>query len=222
MTCQDDSADLLRRAGHKMTPQRLLIVLARRRVLVPLAVLGIVGIAGIVMANRAMQGSAQTADGCGAAGYPFQSIPCSLYQQGENRVALASPAAEASVPVSAVEAAATIAKLSPQSKILETRLVESWSAESTDPLRDQRLLWAVSSIPPGGILISGGAFFGQEMSRVRAKGDTRPLTADEGAAVASAVDADIAKARAAISESYHVDFIDPQTGAYIGAVEGAH
>jgi Fur family ferric uptake transcriptional regulator len=30
MTCEDDTAELLRRAGHKMTPQRLLIVRALR------------------------------------------------------------------------------------------------------------------------------------------------------------------------------------------------
>ncbi len=30
MSCEDDTADLLRRAGHKMTPQRLLIVRALR------------------------------------------------------------------------------------------------------------------------------------------------------------------------------------------------
>ena len=211
----------MRKLGRRA--QKMIVVLTKRRVLVPLAVLGMVGLGSLVMAHRAMQGNAQTADGCGAAGYyPFRSISCSLYQQGENRVSLASPAAAASVAVSAAEAAATVAKLSPQSKILETRLVESWSAESTDPSRDQRLLWAVSSVPPGGIFISGGAFFSQEMSRVRAKGDTRPLTAEEEAAVTSAVNADIAKARKAISEQYHVDFIDPQTGAYLGAAEGAH
>ena len=30
MTCEDDTADLLRRAGHKMTPQRLMILRALR------------------------------------------------------------------------------------------------------------------------------------------------------------------------------------------------
>ena len=30
MSCEDDTADLLRRAGHKMTPQRLMIVRALR------------------------------------------------------------------------------------------------------------------------------------------------------------------------------------------------
>ena len=30
MTCEDDTAELLRRAGHKMTPQRLLIVRSLR------------------------------------------------------------------------------------------------------------------------------------------------------------------------------------------------
>lgn len=30
MTCEDDTAELLRRAGHKMTPQRLLILRALR------------------------------------------------------------------------------------------------------------------------------------------------------------------------------------------------
>ena len=30
MTCEDETADLLRRAGHKMTPQRLMVVRALR------------------------------------------------------------------------------------------------------------------------------------------------------------------------------------------------
>ena len=40
MTCEDDTADLLRRAGHKMTPQRLMIVRVLRHAQEPDALAG--------------------------------------------------------------------------------------------------------------------------------------------------------------------------------------
>lgn len=192
----------------------------RRRVLVPLSLLVLFGVGGVFVASRPGQGSAQSANGCDAPGYPFQSIPCDLYQDGSHRAALADPATQASVPVTADEATAAAARLNPGSKFLETRLIQSWSRDSSDPARDRKLLWAVSSLPADGPFISGGAFLMKEAGKLRATGDTRPLTPDEMATVSAAVDADIAAARAAITQMYHVDFIDPRTGAYVGAVEG--
>jgi hypothetical protein len=199
--------------GFGLTPRH-------RRLVISACAVALLLLGAALVANRAMQSSARTADGC-TANYPFQSIPCDLYQQGRNRVQLASAAEEASAPVSAAQAAAAITKLSPESRILETRLIKSWSSESTDPATDGQLLWAVSEVPPGGAFISGGGFLLNEMAKLRANGDARPLTLDEDAALSAAVDRDMQQARASITESYHVDFIDPVTGAYVGAVEGS-
>ncbi|MEO9254645.1 MAG: hypothetical protein ABI305_03840 [Tepidiformaceae bacterium] len=196
------------------------ISLPTRRLVVVIPLLALVSIGASLAIRTASQSNAQSAHGC-SAGYPFESIPCDLYQRGDNRALLADPATAKSVPVPAEQASALIHKLSPGSSILETRLVETWSSESGNPVADRKLYWAVSTEPPGGNFISGGAFFLKEVSRVRADGDTRPLTPAEQAAVNDAVQSDIRELRASAGQTYHVDFVDPMTGEYVGAVEGS-
>jgi hypothetical protein len=61
----------------------------------------------------------------------------------------------------------------------------------------------------------------KEVSRLRADGDTPPLTSAEQATVNDAVQSDIREMRASMTKTYHVDFVDPMTGEYVGAAEGA-
>lgn len=162
----------------------------------------------------------EAASGCSDA-YPFESIPCDLYQSGSARVAAVDRATADNVLVGEQQIRDRLTRMLPDAEILEVKLVYAWSAESSDPQRDRRVLWAASLRIPGGTYISSGALYGSAMQRIHPGGDFASMTAEERDQVATAVARDIQALRDSITQEYHVDFFDPYTGDYLGSSEGA-
>jgi len=184
---------------------------------IPLAVLAITGGALLISVN----GAANTNDGCDEGrAWPFESFSCHIYQELGSRAQLAEDVLVTSLPVSQEQAAQVALERNLGARLLEARLVYVWSDEG-DYKSDRQLVWAVSLEMPNGTYMSTGALYLAELQHIRPDGDSRPLSLAEQEALQQAVEARVEDMRALLTEEYHLDFVDPYTGAWLGGAEGA-
>lgn len=178
-----------------------------------------IGGALLVATLLATSGGAQSQDGCDEGRpWPFESISCRVYQSGTGRLQLADVDPE-SIPVSADQAAESARREYAGAQVLETKLVYAWSSEGSFE-RDRELLWAASLDLPGEPYVSGYAFTAKALATVRPGGDWHSLTAAEEREVNRIGEELFLQRRSQITETYHIAFIDPQTGEWLGAAEG--
>lgn len=181
-------------------------------------------VTGVAFAIVLSNGRSQATTPCaGRSDYPFESVPCDLLEKHGTRAELADAASAAKAPVSASQAADVALRRSPGATVFETRLVYLSSPADPAAQSHRQLRWAVSLRLPEGVYISGGAFYLSELRKIRPDGNIKdhPLTADEAAVIGKAVQADIKAQRDKLSDEYHIDYIDPQTGLWAGGEEGA-
>lgn len=166
-------------------------------------------------------GSASTNDECDAGRpWPFESFSCHIYQELGSRAQLAEDVSTADVPIPSDQAVRVALEHNPHAKLLEVRLVYVWS-DPGDYKSDRQLVWAVSLELPNGPFMSTGSYYFAELQNFRAPGDSRPLSLEEQEELERAVSAKVDAVRAQITEEYHLDFIDPYTGEWLGGAEGA-
>ena len=96
--------------------------------------------------------------------------------------------------------------------------MEIWSVGEADP-GPRETVYAVVLDTPSGPGISGGGILADEIQKV-VGAETRPLTEAETAAIHAAVNQRLAEIRASITESFHIAYIDPVSGEWLGAREG--
>jgi hypothetical protein len=169
----------------------------------------------------ARDGGARTTDGChDERSWPFESFSCHIYQETGSRARLAEDISTADVPVSPEQAVQVVLERNPGAELREVRLVYVWSDEG-DYKSDRQLVWAVSLELPNGPFMSTGSFYFAELQNFRSPGDSRPLSLEGQEELERAVSAKVDAVRAQITEEYHLDFIDPSTGEWLGGAEGA-
>jgi len=164
-------------------------------------------------------GDAHSVDDCDTVDWPLSSVSCAQYQRSGSRMERAD---DAGSRISMEQAAEAAQQERPGSEVIEARLVRVFSESTMDARSTARVVWAVSMTLPDGPGLSGGAFIEEELRRIRSDGDTtRAMSPEESAAVREAVTRRVNELRAAATETYRIEFIDPETGQWLGGAEGA-
>ncbi|MGE5596878.1 MAG: hypothetical protein ACM3S1_12705 [Hyphomicrobiales bacterium] len=164
-------------------------------------------------------GGAQTANGCDEVDWPLATVSCAQYQATGARL----ERADGFTPrIGREQAAEEARQQQPGADVLEVELVRAFSDTANGSDAKGRLVWAVSMTLPDGPALSGGAFLQEELRSIRPDGDlNRPLTAEESAKLQEGVTNRVNAMRSAATQVYRLEFIDPETGEWLGGAEGA-
>lgn len=189
--------------------------------LMPAALGAIAVVSGVGIGDSGDAG-AQVAPCAKAHGKPFVSFSCELLEDGGMHVELADADAKKTISVREDQASAIALRANPGARLLEARLVYKWETRDPDGPAHKKLRWAVALEPEGGIYISGGVFHLAALLEVRPDGGRdHPLTKAEWDEVHRIFSEKMRAERAAIVESYHIEFIDPYTGEIVSTIEGS-
>ena len=195
--------------------------LFRGKILASLLLVGVAAAAGLALRMTVPEGMSQGRE------WPMSTVPQDLFEEGGTRLD-AAPADAPGVRVSQGDAEKLVLARNMGSSIRETKLVTltatgPGASRESKAGQDERTVWSISIVVPGEPQCRGCTSSMRTEAIERLLGfqaDPGTLSEAQWKVINADVDVQLAQYLASATDVYHIEFVDAETGEWIGGAAG--